>query len=435
MTPLQKKLQQVRTELNSLVLEREDETTGILLSVLSGGSALFLGDVGTAKTMHIQLASTMLGMTNFDILMSETVKPEQIFGPTDIPALARGVQQTKYVGYAPDAEILFFDEIFKANATVLNPLLWLINEHKFRNGDKGVMTCPVRATFAASNEIPTEPILKAIYDRLLLRYNVSYLKDETSTRKLIASALSPKAKTVAILTSAEVDALRAQVRKVKLPDDVRDVAIRIRRQVEMSLHYQISDRRFVNAFKVMQASALLKGNDAVELQDVEVLANILWNELAHIPKVQAIVYSNTSGDTSVLSTLLEEAVQIRDSLHQGGNIRGKLRRIQALYDTVKQASSRYAKQVTVEIRAIGLFGLGLLTERKKFTLLEVTIAEKTIFKVNQTTAMVWSTMELRKMGFHTKRKANYWYSAEPIGKIKARLKSVGIEEVIVSKMQ
>ena len=251
------KINEIRKVLNSVVLERQEETDGILLSVLSGANALFLGEPGTAKTFHLQLASKLLGLSNFDILLSETVKPDQIFGPTDIPALAEGKQQTKYIGYAPDCEILFFDEIFKANATVLNPLLWLINEHLFRDGDNGIVKCKVMASFAASNELPTDPLLAALYDRFLLRFNVTYLKSDDNIRKMINSSLSIPEEFGPILTKVEVDRLRELTKTVVLPDEMRDKAMVIRRQVEYTMGFKISDRRFVKSIRVIQASAVL----------------------------------------------------------------------------------------------------------------------------------------------------------------------------------
>lgn len=430
------KLQAVRQEINSRVFEREEETDGILLAVLAGTSALFLGEVGTAKTMHIQLASSLLGLSNFDILMSETVKPDQIFGPADIPALAQGKQQTKYVGYAPDSEILFFDEIFKANATVLNPLLWLINEHKFRDGDNGVIDCPVRATFAASNEIPTDPILKALYDRLLLRYNVGYLKDENNVRKLIQSLMVKPEEVKPILTVEEVDKLRSLTKRVVLPDKLRDLAITVRRQVEMAMNYTISDRRFLKSFRLMQASAVLNGRSEIISTDLEVLANIFWNEPSQVARVQSIVYSNTSGDTALISSYLERAATLKVALTKGGNIKKTLTEIQSIFNTLKKYNSRFAKQATAEVRAIGLMGVHILSERNTFRLLKVVGDKGTIYKVSSATSMVWSVKELRMMGFRIRRRGNYWWSGLSLLNLKSRMVKINPKiKVVVATME
>jgi MoxR-like ATPase len=425
--PLFEKLQKVRSVLNEFVYERHDETDGILLCILSGSNALFFGDVGTAKTFHIQTASSLLGLSNFDILMSETVKPDQIFGPTDIPALAQGRQQTKYIGYAPDCEILFFDEIFKSNATVLNPLLWIINEHLFRDGDNGIIKCKVKATFAASNELPNDPILKALYDRFLLRFNVAYLKDEENVRKLIAKSLDiPDLIETHYLTSPEVEQLRKTTRAVTLPDKLRDMAMRIRRQVEYALNIKISDRRFIKSFRVMQAAAILDGRSEIINKDLEVLANIFWNEPAQVSKVQSIVFSNTSGDTAEISTYLERAHALRETIGQGGDLRSKLSELKKLYAEVNKLSSRYARQAAAEIKSIGMSFAHIIKERKVFRIIRVHVGAGIQIKASQSSTMSWSSKELRAFGFRHKRKANYWYSDHKLTTLKQTFIKAGI---------
>ena len=117
---IMKKVQRIRSYINECVLERESETDSALLAVMSGQSCLLLGDAGAAKTQQIQLMSSMLGLSLFDTLMSESTKPESIFGPVDVPALAKGIQRVKIEGYAPTAEIIFLDEVFKASGIISN---------------------------------------------------------------------------------------------------------------------------------------------------------------------------------------------------------------------------------------------------------------------------------------------------------------------------
>jgi len=426
------KIHEIRSILNSMVFERQEETDGILLSILSGANTLFLGEPGTAKTFHIQLASTLLGLSNFDILLSETVKPDQIFGPTDIPALAQGRQQTKYKGYAPDCEILFFDEIFKANATVLNPLLWLINERLFRDGDNGIVKCKVMSTFAASNELPTDPLLAALYDRFLLRFNVSYLKSEDNTRKLIGKFLSNPDEFSPLLSKEEVIELRRLTKAVVLPDDMRDLAMKIRRQVEHSMGFRISDRRFIQTIRVIQASAVLNCRTEVHAQDIEVMVNILWNEPQQISKIQSLVYASTSGDTVAISTYVEQANLIRATLGEGTGLRAKLSKLVKLHRLTKAFKSRYAVKAAAEIREIGNVVQHLLKEREVFTVVKIDSGPTSILKLSHTTASVWATKELRSFGFRHKRKGNYWYYSGKVSTLRATFAKAGIEFKISS---
>ena len=67
----------------------------------------------------------------------------------------------------PEANLVFLDEIFKANSAILNSLLTLINERLFYNNGTPVQV-PLMSVIGASNEYPEEEEgLEALFDRFL----------------------------------------------------------------------------------------------------------------------------------------------------------------------------------------------------------------------------------------------------------------------------
>ena len=68
----------------------------------------------------------------------------------------------------PDAEIVFLDEIFKSNSAILNALLSILNERRFFNGARQHQGAAI-SLFGASNEVPNDDTLAAMFDRFLLR--------------------------------------------------------------------------------------------------------------------------------------------------------------------------------------------------------------------------------------------------------------------------
>lgn len=415
--------------LNTYVLEREEESRGVLLAVLSGTNALFLGDVGTAKTHHISTASRLLGLSFFDILMSETTKPDQLFGPVDIPALAEGKQQFKYQDYAPGCNILFFDEIFKANATTLNPLLWLMNEHRFRDGDNGVVVCPTYAVFAASNEVPTDPVLKAVYDRLLLRFNVTYLKSDSSLHKLVGLLTEGKAKPESLFSRDELDALRAHVKTIKIPETVVNLAIKVRRQIENAMGYKLSDRRFLQTFQVMQAAAVLRGDHTVRPIDVEVFTYVSWNEVSQQTRVENIVYASTSAEVVEVSTYMEQVEELKKKAGRIQDLKTVLKELKRIHAELKQFTSRYAKRCAMEVAGAGRQIAALIQSRKVIEgiLISQTGGTK-IFKMHTHYNRLWAAKELRALGLRHKRKQDYWYTTNFTGSQRmARKKGVVIQ--------
>ena len=408
------KLQSIRTYLASTVFERETEITGILLAVLSNTSCFFYGDVGTAKTFLIRTTSDLLGLSTFDILLSETTKPDAIFGPVDVPALAQGMQRTKIKGYAPDSEILFFDEIFKANATVLNPLLWLINEHEYRNGDDGIIQCPVKAVFAASNEIPQDDKLKAVYDRLLLRYEISYLRQRNNMTRMIQNNLNPVAVARDLhLSPAEVHRLVAAVKKVSVGQEIIESVLKIRDQVQAACGVTVSDRRLARSFRIMQASALLDGRAEVQTKDIEVLSHIFWSQPSQQNKVANIVLANADSAIADLLGLQLVADDIWTNALASGDFISAIVKLEDLYSKVDKFVQGKGKQVADIILDKLTRAQEIVENRKDFVLIRMRLSSGIEYKVSAATSVLWSPKELRSADFHFFRAGEYWYHYGP----------------------
>src|SRR4029453_4608131 len=104
----------------------------------------------------------------FEYLLTRFTEPNELFGPVDIRAFREGVYTRRTETMLPESEIVFLDEIFKSNSAILNSLLTIVTEPHFSNGSK-VMRVPLLSMFGASNEVPNDENLAAIFDRFLLR--------------------------------------------------------------------------------------------------------------------------------------------------------------------------------------------------------------------------------------------------------------------------
>ena len=83
----------------------------------------------------------------------------------------------KIDNYLPDAEVVFIDEVFKANSAILNSLLTILNEKLFDNGTARVKV-PLLLMVGASNELPESEELDALYDRFLIRKEVKQVSEQ-----------------------------------------------------------------------------------------------------------------------------------------------------------------------------------------------------------------------------------------------------------------
>lgn len=110
----------------------------LVLAAVSGEHLLLLGPPGTAKSDLARRLRRVVGSRFFERLLTRFSVPEELFGPLSMRALERDAYERQMQGYLPTADVAFVDEIFKANSSILNTLLTLLNERKVDNGSARV---------------------------------------------------------------------------------------------------------------------------------------------------------------------------------------------------------------------------------------------------------------------------------------------------------
>lgn len=281
-------LTRIRAELKAALIERDELVDGALLALICGQHLLILGPPGSAKSMLARELCRRLGGRYFEWLLTKFSTPEELFGPVSLAALEAGSYERVTAHKLPEAEIAFLDEIFKANSAILNALLTLLNERRFYQGT-GVMEAPLQTLIGASNELPEEEELAALYDRFLLRFTVGYIEQDQRFKALLAlDDASPAPATV--LGGEELEALRRQCASVRVSRGIIAELTELRRTLRAA-GVQASDRRYRQALGVLRAAALLDGRERVEHRDLMWLEHVLWTE----PQEQALVLDALAG--------------------------------------------------------------------------------------------------------------------------------------------
>ncbi|MCB9795253.1 MAG: AAA family ATPase [Alphaproteobacteria bacterium] len=281
------------------LIEREQPLRLCLLAALAGENALLLGPPGTAKSLLARRVALAFGEAElFQYLLTRFTTPDELFGPVSIQALREEDSfRRKTAGYMPTAEVVFLDEIFKASSAILNSLLTLINERVFFNG-ASAEPAPLLALLAASNELPQDQGLAALYDRFALRLMVDPISSEQGFLRMLSADGAAAELTVPEdlrLSAAQLADLRARAREVRLSEATQTALLELRRGLERLAQehdaperFYVSDRRWRQALRVLRTSAALHGRDAVDELDCALLPHFLWNLPEDLERAQRL---------------------------------------------------------------------------------------------------------------------------------------------------
>ena len=272
----EEKIRNLYEELNSSFKERDEAIAGSLLAIISGEHVLIIGPPGTAKSLLARdMCASVEGGVLFYYLLTRFTTPEEIFGPLSLNALENDIFKRKVDGYLPTASIAFLDEIFKANSSILNSLLTILNERKFHNGSE-VMDVPLFTAFGASNELPEEnESLEALYDRFLFRYYVTYIQDEENFRELISEDQDQFIPSVR-LSLSDLEDTRKRAKDLMIDDDVISNLVVLRRELR-SMGIFISDRRWKKFVWVLRCATAAIGRSSVDRTMIPLIQHMCWN--------------------------------------------------------------------------------------------------------------------------------------------------------------
>ena len=266
----------------------KDEIIDLLgIALVAGENMFLLGPPGTAKSALVQSLARRLQGEMFDYLLTRFTEPNELFGPFDIRKLRDGDLVTNTEGMLPEASFVFLDELLNANSAILNSLLMVLNERVFRRG-RETRKLPTLMVVGASNRLPDDDALNALFDRFLLRVVCDNVAAEELTEVLVAGWKLERTngQPQTSMTVDDVRELSTLMDEVNL-EPVRNRYVQLVQRLRHA-GVQLSDRRAVKIQRLMAASALLCGRLDVNTTDFWVLRYI-WDTEEQQDVVAAIV--------------------------------------------------------------------------------------------------------------------------------------------------
>ncbi len=272
------KLRAVGQALDQRFLDKGELVRLMLVTLLAGEHMLIVGPPGTAKSALVRTLARHLEARTFEYLLTRFSEPSELYGPVDIKAFREGQYLRRSEAMLPQAEIAFLDEIFQANSAILNSLLTILNERRFFTGKESIKV-PLCSLFAATNHVPNDEVLQAVFDRFLIRafsqnldsYHFRGLLDHGIQAEISEEDVPAPLASVADLRTVH----RSMRRLLAFPDDFlatyKGLVFQIR-----SEGVALSDRRVIKLLKLFAASALLDGRPQVDEGDFFILRHV-WN--------------------------------------------------------------------------------------------------------------------------------------------------------------
>jgi len=288
------RLSRVARTLEDHFLGKSEVVRLMLIAVLAGEHMLLIGPPGTAKSALVRMFAKLVDARYFEYLLTRFTEPNEIFGPIDITAFREGTYRRRMEGMLPEAEIVFLDEVFKANSAILNSLLGVLNERVYTSGAT-VHRVPLLSAFGASNEVPNDEDLMAVFDRFLLRVHSDNL-DSYHFHDLLLRGV----KNEVLRLSGEGDRMKPFLSSAELHGLHKQFAGRMNFSEEFLAQYKglvfqiraegvsLSDRRSIKMLKLFAASALLDGRAQPDASDFFVLKHT-WNNLDQAEILDGIV--------------------------------------------------------------------------------------------------------------------------------------------------
>ena len=180
------KIERIKENIKKELIDRDEVVDTIIMSILCGENIVLLGPAGTGKSYISRKVAKSFDLGTdryFEYLLTKFSTPDEIFGNLSLNALKNDKYERNIEGYLPTAELAFLDEIFKANSSILNSLLTIMNEKIYMNGKERI-DVPLNSIIGASNEFPETTELAPFYDRFLFKINVNPL-DKINKAKLL----------------------------------------------------------------------------------------------------------------------------------------------------------------------------------------------------------------------------------------------------------
>ena len=325
--PVAVALNRIHDEISMIFLERRAVIESAIITILSKQHWYGLGLPGTGKSDLIrELIQRIDGITYFETILSKTRPDAAILGPYNLPELRdKGDFHRKTNGFLPTANYAFLDEVGKMSPTLGHDLLAIANERLYHevNGGRSAKPVPLYSIFTASNELIVEESddAAALWDRLLVRVLVEAIQESGNMALLLQSAIAGNDPRLTATSRTTVDftdlsdVIDNIVPSIDVPMNVIETMLKLRDEMR-NAEIVVSDRRWRQCVRLLQASAFFHGRTQADDDDIHVLRYALWDVPTQISQVERMCLSLSNPVAEKCLAVLDGAEDISRGIRE-----------------------------------------------------------------------------------------------------------------------
>ncbi len=278
---LVEKYNSLKNEISKVIVGQHEAIDSLLLSIFSGGHCLLLGVPGLAKTLMVSTLARTLGLSFNRIQFTPDLMPSDITGSEILDSS----RQFKFIQGPVFANIVLADEINRTPPKTQAALLEAMQE---KNVTVGGTSYPLPTPFfvlATQNPIEQEgtyPLPEAQLDRFMFNVRLDYPSFDEEVMIVKQTTVNQTQLVEKVLTGDEILTFQDVIRRMPVPDNVVEYAVRLVTSTRNKSNRYISWGAGPRASQYLiigaRCHAAIHGKYSPDAEDVNAIA---YNVLRH----------------------------------------------------------------------------------------------------------------------------------------------------------